>query len=597
MFCGNCGQKLEDGVKFCSQCGKEVQVVENTPALDAVAEEKVETTPVAEQPTASPVQPTAPKQPKKFNKKIIAIAAIAAVLALLLIFNAASIFNFFKKTFSSDEVYLKNVTQDSVNEIAESVGNITKLLDTDELANAAKGSFTIKLGKSATDLLKQYTGADFDWAESATAEIETASDDDKFSVSANIKVNKKEIIQANVILDMETQTLYFQLPDFNKEYVSISLSTITGGQQIDYATYKEQFEAYSDMLPDSKVIEKLIERYMGIVLNCIEKTEKTPETLELGSLSIKCNKYTVNIDGDFIVRATKAVLTEAKNDKDIKKVLIDVATLDNPDVDANEYYTEFQSEIDSLLAEIENGEAPTINYSYDTWIDAKGNLVGLYAAIEDTVISYKNLEKGNKFASNLSLTSAGATLSLSGEGKISGDKKSGEYKLSYMGIDVLEIKAEKFDTEKAKEGYINGEFEIKPSSAVLASFSNSMLSTEINSLLSSLSIGINTENSKKSSETELSINKNGEDMIALIMEAKTESDKKVKLPSKSVSADDSEAMEAWAEKFDTQKIIDNLKKAGVPENILNLLESGADLGYDDSYSNGNFSNAVEALPY
>ena len=185
MFCGNCGQKLEDGVKFCSQCGKEVQSTENTPAPEA----EVQATPVVE--TTPEVQPNAPKQPKKFNKKVIAIAAIAGILVFLLIFNAASIFNFFKKTFSSDEVYLRNVTQDSVSEIAESVGSLAELLDTDELATAAKGSFTIKLGKSATDLLKQYTGADFDWAESATAEIETASDDDKFSVSANIKVNKK----------------------------------------------------------------------------------------------------------------------------------------------------------------------------------------------------------------------------------------------------------------------------------------------------------------------------------------------------------------------------------------------------------------------
>ena len=33
MFCGNCGEKLEDGAKFCGKCGQKVEV----PA-EAVAE-------------------------------------------------------------------------------------------------------------------------------------------------------------------------------------------------------------------------------------------------------------------------------------------------------------------------------------------------------------------------------------------------------------------------------------------------------------------------------------------------------------------------------------------------------------------------------
>ena len=75
MICGKCGEKLEDGAKFCGHCGWKVEVAEETP-VTAPAD-----TPEPEKKTETEV----PKEKKKVNKLFILIPAAVVVLAAIII--------------------------------------------------------------------------------------------------------------------------------------------------------------------------------------------------------------------------------------------------------------------------------------------------------------------------------------------------------------------------------------------------------------------------------------------------------------------------------------------------------------------------------
>lgn len=109
MFCKNCGIKLEDGTKFCSNCGAPQDVV-NTPQEEVIAPnpdvvatqpQTPEAEPVATVPQGSPVEsyvpqgdmpqngtvpynPATPVVPKKKNNGCL-IAAIIAIAVFVLI--------------------------------------------------------------------------------------------------------------------------------------------------------------------------------------------------------------------------------------------------------------------------------------------------------------------------------------------------------------------------------------------------------------------------------------------------------------------------------------------------------------------------------
>ena len=168
MFCEKCGNPVGDSEKFCSRCGAplpemeaevtseastapiipdatveaEAEVTAESVPAEAEAESvsaEAETEAAAEPVSAAPVplsvpqvkeEPIVPAIPEekpnvgeKGRKKkkvplIIAACVTLAVVAVCVV-NAASLSNFFHRTFSSPEKYYQYVEQTTVSEIAE----------------------------------------------------------------------------------------------------------------------------------------------------------------------------------------------------------------------------------------------------------------------------------------------------------------------------------------------------------------------------------------------------------------------------------------------------------------------------------------------
>ncbi len=564
MFCRNCGFNFEAPATFCPQCGAPVQDHTNTQQTTEEIAPQIQ----CEQPVINQ------HPPKKSKKGLIIgiVAAVVAVIVTLLAFNASLVANYFNKTFLSDKEYLKSTVQDSSSVFAEDLGSVLEQLNTNKTIIPSQNiEYEINLGKSGADLIGQMLGMDVSWAKNATLDMNAHFNENKYSGDMAINLNNKKIISLNYILDMESYTIYMQIPEFNNEYISIPLATGTESA-VSSQEIQKNLDDIISVLPDTKTLENIITRYIGIVFDCMEEVQKETVTLDVKGVSLKCDKYSVELDRDFLVKAFSTVFKEAKNDNDIKKIVLDIAKAEFLNIEnADEFYKNYQDFLDDAIKSIEEADNSEIGFTYNTWINNKGNIIGLEIEHKEFVFSYFNVEKGKDYAVEISIEIDGNKFSFEGEGKTSGSKKSGEFVVQAMGVDFVEIELKDFDTKSYEKGYTNGTVEIKPSSAMLLSMLDSV-PTELSSLINDLSLKLDIKSSEKEIGYKISLYQDDDLLANLGLNGSTIDNEKANIPSNSVSSNDESAIQKWAEKIDINKILNSLKEAGVPADLIPSFE-------------------------
>lgn len=202
MKCVNCGALLEEGTKFCGNCGNPVSsapVVDETPSVEEVASE-----PVAEQPVFSsevsnepqeerqeivqepiPVDtPEFKEQQEKGKKSRGAIKYIFIILVVLALL-AAGVFAYFK--FFNGESYSK-----AVSSVQKSFENLAKKAD-------KSGTITLKAELSVKNSISMDLGA----------KVEYELSDSNFKMHASVDENMlMDKMDAYVDLNKSGLTMY-----------------------------------------------------------------------------------------------------------------------------------------------------------------------------------------------------------------------------------------------------------------------------------------------------------------------------------------------------------------------------------------------------
>ena len=250
-----------------------------------------------------------------------------------------------------------------------------------------------------------------------------------------------------------------------------------------------------------------------------------------------------------------------------------------------------------MLENISKDMFGDLEFEYSTWIDSKGEIVGIEFEYEGAKISVIAPESGKKSAIEIKIEANGQKVVFSGEGVTKGDKLNGEYDLVVFGQEVVTVNVTDYDKKKADDGYINGTFEIAPAKSIMNSITP-MLSMydvpeEISSLVTNglkLKVVLTSDESKNA--VSVSIVSGSDEMITFSANINYKEQQKVTIPSEYVDVSDEEALEELALNLDVEKIIatlkTNLKDAGVPSDILDLLETmdGLDFSggsYEDDY--------------
>ncbi|MDE6186437.1 MAG: hypothetical protein K2G39_13575, partial [Lachnospiraceae bacterium] len=217
------------------------------------------------------------------------------------------------------------------------------------------------------------------------------------------------------------------------------------------------------------------------------------------------------------------------------------------------------------------------------YVDGKGEIKG--RSIDMGYASVRSLmpEKGNKFGYEFSGEVYGMTVKLTGSGKTSGDKISGDFQVKYNGASLIEIVTKKLDIEELKDGRMNGRIEVKAASKI-GSIIGSVPGL---SIIEEMQINMDFESSKNASSCKIGFVYEDQDIGSLAVSIKTGNGSKATIPSgnNTIMMEDEDDLERWLEGVKLNNLINSLKKADIPSKITDSLDGVEDLEdlYDALY--------------
>lgn len=586
MFCEKCGKEVSGNEKFCTGCGNPIGANEQTanstgtpggnanyvntqtPKRDSFTETQTN----AETTTIGGAGALPPKKKKK-GVKIIAIAVAAAVaVGTTGVLAGPYITNGIAKLVMSPSKYYRHIVKKNSKELSKDAAKLVASYgDLMSVNTSQKGSLTVEKGDGLDSILSELNVDDVDqyigWLEKANLDYDISFDDGKLKMDYDIGVNGNKLGKIDMVADLDSETLYVGVPDYNSTYLSGSVDMGTSG--VDFEDYTELLNSLGEAMPKDSDVEDIIYRYINVIAGEIDNVEEEKDTVEAGDISQKCTKLVATVDGETGANMARAFLEELKDDKDIKDIVYDISEVSDEFSELADTYDELMDDIDEVIEATDDMAETDVEILMTIWVNGKGEIVGTEMAANEATVYMTSLEKGGKFGLSIGGDVSGQSFEITGGGKASGDKRTGDLELKVMGMSALDIAVEDLDAEKLAEGIFAGNIKIKAAKSLPVE----MIGDEYKMIKDiELEIKSNSESLKKS---DISCGVYYDGKLCASVGVKTESGKAttINTPSDYIDANDSYELEEWIKGVDFDKLTDNLEKIGIPSEILDTIES------------------------
>ena len=545
------------------------------------------------------------KTRKKWLRKTTAICT-AALLGTAVIPSTA----FAADDYASIE---KNAWAEEVKNMASSYAASIEASQT--LVSGMQSDISLKIEDSGRSLLGFVAPFDISWLNDITLANTVSFTDGKEGLLMKVLLNDNQICSLEYYLDPESQDVYMRIPELSDKYFKTNLKEAADQQASNIESDIEELtpddtdvdiptdnfaSAYSDSislsaslmsdlssaLPEASVIETLLDKYGSMLFDNLTEGESSQETLTAGDISQDCTVYEGQILSEDAVKTATELLEAAKSDSDIESILN--TWNDKLSSDEN-LYESFTTAVDKGLNALKDTDTSDSEDSYlstKIWVDENGRIAGRALEIQEgdtttPILTWQMPENGSDFGYLLTIASDDInTYSLSGSGQIDGDKLNGTYELSLADSISAIIEVKDYDTVSAKEGNLNGNYKI--------TFPSSDTDNEddyYSSILENFALVLDLNSEKNSGSVALSIENAGSTLGTLSITGGA--GEAVEIPNlaslKDVyDANNNDDMNAYAATLDFTSIMDNLSKAGVPDEVITYILSGGSATEDSS---------------
>lgn len=545
------------------------------------------------------------KTRKKWLRKTTAICT-AALLGTAVIPSTA----FAADDYASIE---KNAWAAAVKNMASSYA--ASIEESQALVSGMQSDISLKIEDSGRSLLGFVAPFDISWLNDITLANTVSFTDGKEGLLMKVLLNDNQICSLEYYLDPESQDVYMRIPELSDKYFKTNLKEAADQQASNIESDIEELtpddtdvdiptdnfaSAYSDSislsaslmsdlssaLPEASVIETLLDKYGSMLFDNLTEGESSQETLTAGDISQDCTVYEGQISSEDAVKTATELLEAAKSDSDIESILN--TWNDKLSSDEN-LYESFTTAVDKGLNALKDTDTSDSEDSYlstKIWVDENGRIAGRALEIQEgdtttPILTWQMPENGSDFSYLLTIASDDInTYSLSGSGQIDGDKLNGTYELSLADSISAIIEVKDYDTVSAKEGNLNGNYKI--------TFPSSDTDNEddyYSSILENFALVLDLNSEKDSGSVALSIENAGSTLGTLSITGGA--GEAVEIPDlaslKDVyDANNNDDMNAYAATLDFTSIMDNLSKAGVPDEVITYILSGGSATEDSS---------------
>ena len=545
------------------------------------------------------------KTRKKWLRKTTAICT-AALLGTAVIPSTA---------FAADDnaSIEKNASAEEVKNMASS--HAASIEESQALVSGMQSDISLKIEDSGRSLLGFVAPFDISWLNDITLANTVSFTDGKEGLLMKVLLNDNQICSLEYYLDPESQDVYMRIPELSDKYFKTNLKEAADQQASNIESDIEELtpddtdvdiptdnfaSAYSDSislsaslmsdlssaLPEASVIEALLDKYGSMLFDNLTEGESSQETLTAGDISQDCTVYEGQISSADAVKTATELLEAAKSDSDIESIL---NTWNDKLSSGENLYESFTTAVDKGLNALKDTDTSDSEDSYlstKIWVDENGRIAGRALEIQEgdtttPILTWQMPENGSDFGYLLTIASDDInTYSLSGSGQIDGDKLNGTYELSLADSISAIIEVKDYDTVSAKEGNLNGNYKI--------TFPSSDTDNEddyYSSILENFALVLDLNSEKDSGSVALSIENAGSTLGTLSITGGA--GEAVEIPDlaslKDVyDANNNDDMNAYAATLDFTSIMDNLSKAGVPDEVITYILSGGSATEDSS---------------
>lgn len=554
MFCRNCGAKVEKN--FCRNCGTPVSAkareinrnlnnasVNNMPVNNPQFNNQVPDYNANQNYSPYNQVPQIAMRPKKKRKPVVAV--IVAVIAVLAIGFAV-----FGKLFgtglfmsmASPEKYYQSIEKKNLATLTAHTANIAKF--------TGKGGSNTKLSLSLTEDGKSLMNSmNTDWLNTMSLDINSEKDETSSYSAAVFNINDTKIIALETLAGIAGDEMLLKLPDFSPTFIKLPANS----NFMDFV---------GSQTPDMDSLSKVLDRYGEVVIENLNKVEKSKETVTVGSTTTEYDKLVVTIDSEISHNIAKAIASQARDDRNLENLIRSSAASKGEDADAA--YADFLAGLDEAESIDETAEN-TVLATMTLYVDKKGEVCGRHfvtANAPDTAQYYLTAWKGNNFETEAKLISDDSILNITGSGSRSGNKISGDFTLQEGDIIVSTVKVDGFDKDAAKAGKVHGSFTFTPSKDYIDESGS-------NPLMAGFSYKIDVASESGKLDSTVLIFNDAANMATLKISSNTQKGGGIPTVSDGEKVDYETWFNSVGMETVTEQLTNALRSAGMPEEYLN----------------------------
>ena len=462
-------------------------------------------------------------------------------------------------------------------------------------AAGSKSNITLKVEDTGRALVGALMGGmDVSWLQNISLDSNISIKDGVEAIVSSVLLNDNKLCDFNVFMDLANMMEYIQIPELSDSYMKAPVSSDSEEnseeEQKFLNTYMTTLSDLTSVLPDSKTLSTLLDRYGSIIIDSFEEGSSVEESVSVDGISEECTAYEGIISEKSAYTIVEKVLTTAKDDEEIK------ALFDQWSEDASngeDQYKDFQNLITDALDDMNRDDEESTEsevFSSKVWVNGDGKIVGRQFSITDgpdttPVFTWKAPSEGEDSALLLELAADDSSFTFTGNGKTADGLLNGDYILAVNGTETVDINVENLETKPAKAGYYNGTFNISfPVAETDSNTSEAGESTEDDTDTSATDmlagfgavIKLTSDADADTSTLDLTVTTSGAALATLSVTGSY--GEGVEIPDfasldKTYDATDDEAMTEYLTEINWDTFLANVKAAGVPDELASQLEN------------------------
>lgn len=421
---------------------------------------------------------------------------------------------------------------------------------------------------------------DLDWLESIGIQIAASKEESNiFDTAFGLCLNDTVLATLELPIDLGSDMVRFRVPEISENYLGAPFEFENEEAKQQWQRLKEVLnpEFLAELSADGDTVAELLKRYGDMLFDRMtdaaseEKTE-TVEGLEETFTVEEGRLYAADM-AELILEMAK----QARDDEQLKEMIENLGTFASQE----NFYEEYQQAMDKAISDME-ADMPQLseleddgeNYiSSKIWLDAEGKCAGREFALvsdgeEEIQFAWLNIREGDQAALRMNFMSgeggSDESIVLSGVGTITDGTLNGEYTVTSNAFPLLNIEVSDYDAD-AEMGDFDGTYKL--------SFAGAADDPQEGISPADFALIFDVEQRAEEKIENISMSLTMQDEILAALHLKSDENADLSLESGAgegvvYDANDQEDMQKYAAEVNPETIIENCRKAGVPDEFI-----------------------------